>query len=209
MTFSEFPTLETALEKLQIIGQERSFVAPLPHTVPEWFVQRLELVCQLGYVKSEAEVAQGLIFPILLEVWNYYRDLLKIWAEAGLAAEGLSGNPDYVVVRTAVPGQIRFAPPYAVIVEAKQEKLDEGWGQCLAAMVAAQRLNQHHDLAIYGMVTTGRLWEFGRLTAQTFLQDPQTFSLSDLPRLCGAVRYVFDEVSKYPAPPPLGIPQAA
>jgi hypothetical protein len=109
----------------------------------------------------------------------------------------------------AVPGQNRFAPPSALIVEAKQEKLDEGWGQCLAAMVAAQRLNQKKDLAIYGMVTTGRLWEFGRLRAQPFLQDPQTFSLSDLPRLCGAVCHVFDVGSHYPAPMPLGILQAA
>jgi hypothetical protein len=100
-------------------------------------------------------------------------------------------------------------PPYAVIVEAKQEKFDEGWGQCLAAMVAAQRLNEKPDLALFGIVTTGVLWRLGRFHKQLLVQDPRTFTLADLKLLCGAVRYVFDEVSKYPAPPRRDVPQAA
>jgi hypothetical protein len=209
MTFSEFKTLSNALRTLKVRGYSQSFIQVQPHQSSHALRERLELVLRLGFVQSEAAVAQGLIFPILLDVWAHFDTTLKIWAEPVLGTEDLLGNPDYVVVRTERPGQILFAPPYVVIVEAKQEKFDEGWGQCLAAMVAAQRLNQQPNLAIYGIVTTGLVWEFGKLTGNVFEQDPQPFVLADLDRLCGAVRYVFEEISKYPAPPPLGMTQAA
>lgn len=209
MTFSDFKSLAMANKTLQVATVIEKFIEPMATTVPPWLRERLELVCSLGYLQSESAAAEGLIFPVLLEVWSHYQAALRVWREPDLAAEGLAGVPDYVIMRTAVPGLLFCAPPYAVIVEAKQEKFDEGWGQCLAAMVAAQRLNQKPDLAIYGIVTTGQLWQFGRLTGQLFHQDPHSFALAEMERLFGAVRYVFEQVSHYPAPPPVGIPQAA
>jgi hypothetical protein len=207
MTFSEFKSLTAACATLQVTPVIEQFVAPLAMTASGGLRSQLDLVTALDYGQSELAVAEGLIFPILLEVWSYYRTTLRVWREPELTADDLTGAPDYAVQRTAVPGLLFCAPPYATIVEAKQEKFNEGWGQCLAAMVAAQRLNAQPDLAVYGIVTTGVVWEFGRLLGRVFLRDTQTFTLSDLDKLCGAVRYVFEQVSTYPAPP--GISQAA
>lgn len=209
MTFSEFKSLSSALKALQVVGYEQRFIQVLPHQPSDTLRRHLDLVSSLGFARSEAAVLQGLIFPILLEVWGHFGTMVKIWAEPSFGTEDLIGTPDYLIVRTDRPGQILLAPPYGVIVEAKQEKFDEGWGQCLAAMVAAQRLNQQPDLVVYGIVTTGVVWQFGRLTGKMFEQDPQPFALADLERLCGAVRHVFDQISKYPAPPPLGMSHAA
>jgi hypothetical protein len=106
-------------------------------------------------------------------------------------------------------GQLRFAPPYIVIVEAKQEKFDEGWGQCLAAMVAAQRLNQPGKFVIYGAVATGLWWQFGRLNRSIFTQDPRPFGLNELDELCGAIRFMFEQVKGYDVPPAISVRDVA
>ena len=48
------------------------------------------------------------------------------------------------------------------IVEAKRDSLKDGLGQCIATMVGAQLFNEHEQTGItiiYGMVTTGSLWQ--------------------------------------------------
>jgi hypothetical protein len=167
------------------------------------------MVCNVGYVHSEGAVAEGLIFPVLQEVWSHYLDVLKMWNRQTFGTEDLKGNPDYVITRIPIKGQLRFAPPYAVFVEAKQEEFDEGWGLCLAATVAAQRLNQPGKYVIYGAVTTGLFWQFGRLSGSTFTQDPRSFAIKDLDELCGAIRYVFEQVKGYDVPPAIPIRDVA
>jgi transketolase C-terminal domain/subunit len=49
------------------------------------------------------------------------------------------------------------------IVEAKNENIIGGLGQCIAEMVAAQIFNQRQSLdipVIYGVVTSGTAWRF-------------------------------------------------
>ena len=49
---------------------------------------------------------------------------------------------------------------YLCVIEAKQEKFDEGWPQALAEMVAASRQGVK---VCYASVTTGDIWMFGQL----------------------------------------------
>ncbi|MEM7532734.1 MAG: hypothetical protein AAF639_11205 [Chloroflexota bacterium] len=60
--------------------------------------------------------------------------------------------------------------PLLIIVEAKQDNFTQGWGQCLAAIVAAQKINETAEIEIFGIVTTGQMWQFGRLQADLFEQ---------------------------------------
>ncbi len=50
-----------------------------------------------------------------------------------------------------------------MLVEAKQDNFEAGWAQCLAEMIAAQRLNETAQIIIYGIVSNGNLWQFGKL----------------------------------------------
>ena len=53
--------------------------------------------------------------------------------------------------------------PVITIVEAKNESIRSGLGQCIAEMVAAQLFNEQKGQlipTIYGAVTTGSLWRF-------------------------------------------------
>ena len=58
-------------------------------------------------------------------------------------------------------------------------------------MVAVQKYNDSDLTPVYGIVTNGDAWEFGKLTQQLFLHEPGVFALRDLEELLGAVKFVF------------------
>ena len=81
--------------------------------------------------------------------------------------------------------------PLIILVEAKKNDFEQGWGQCLAELVAAQKINEDTDFPVYGIVTDATLWQFGQLVGDAFTQNRTNFSLDNLPILFGAVDSVF------------------
>jgi hypothetical protein len=61
-----------------------------------------------------------------------------------------------------------FEEPYLIVVEAKKDNFEEGWGQCLAELITAQKLNGNTKTEIFGIVSNGKFWEFGRLLENSF-----------------------------------------
>jgi hypothetical protein len=74
-----------------------------------------------------------------------------------------------------------------MVVEAKKNDFEQGWGQCMAEMVAAQKINNSPHRPVYGIVTDANLWQFGRLRADVFTKEPENFTIDKLPRLFGAL----------------------
>lgn len=75
----------------------------------------------------------------------------------------------------------------------KRYNFDWGWGQCLAEMVAADRLHGEVDLTIWGIVTNRITWEFGKLETQDFTRHPAPLSIFDLDKLFAVVNYIFQQ----------------
>ena len=76
-------------------------------------------------------------------------------------ARGLTGYCDYILSRSKK--QLTINAPVVMIVEAKNENIKGGLGQCVAEMIAAQLFNEREGNAIdtmYGAVTTGEIWKF-------------------------------------------------
>lgn len=90
-----------------------------------------------------------------------------------------------------------FEKPYCVVVEAKQDDFEGRWSQCLAEMIAVQKINQIPEQVVYGMVSNGKLWEFARLHELTFIRSPRTYLLSDLKPLFGALHYIFEQCKTF------------
>ncbi len=78
-------------------------------------------------------------------------------------------------------------------VEAKQDKFEEGWGQCLAEMIAVQRINNDFEMNIFGIVSNGKIWQFGKLTADVFTRNKNIYVIQELDKLFAAVNYVFQQ----------------
>jgi hypothetical protein len=90
----------------------------------------LDLLFTDGVVdNSEDAICENLIYPVLKEVWKSYRHQLTLWSHQALTYdEDVSGVPDYIVTKRSPLGTIVFDKPYFLVVEAKQDKFEEGWG---------------------------------------------------------------------------------
>jgi hypothetical protein len=115
-------------------------------------------------INSEKARSEFLIAPILAEVrrkTNYQCSLFSGVEFTVKPEQGLKGFCDYILSRSKE--QYYITTPVVIIVEAKNENIIAGLGQCIAAMVAAQIFNQraeHRISTIYGAVTTGTNWKF-------------------------------------------------
>ncbi|WP_190303543.1 hypothetical protein [Pseudanabaena sp. UWO311] len=83
--------------------------------------------------------------------------------------------------------------PVITLVEAKNENIKGGLGQCIAEMVAAQRFNAQHDqkFPIYGVVTTGMIWKFLRLEEKTIWIDQEDYFIKEIGKLLGILSSPF------------------
>jgi hypothetical protein len=117
-----------------------------------------------------------------------------IWSHQPLNYdENLSGVPDYVVAQRSPRGKVILEKPYIILVEAKKDNFEEGWGQCLAELLAAQKINDDLTKKLFGVVSNGKLWEFGVLEAEIFTKNRRYYVLENLAELMGAVNFLFAE----------------
>ena len=78
--------------------------------------------------------------------------------------------------------------PVVAIVEAKNDNVRNGLGQCIAAMVAARDFNLKTPtsvVAVHGVVTTGRAWKFLRLLDVGLTLDTNEFYTAEPGRIMG------------------------
>jgi hypothetical protein len=86
-------------------------------------------------------------------------------------------------------GKTVLGIPILVVIEAKQNNFIEGWGQCLAELVAAQKLNRDAQKPVYGIVTDAEIWQFGKLQEAVFTKHRTHLVIDNLSSLCGALLY--------------------
>ncbi|RKU26206.1 hypothetical protein C6499_13915 [Candidatus Poribacteria bacterium] len=140
---------------------------------------------------SEAARCENVIYPILREVYKKYADAFTLWSHQSISCDAqLSGTPDYLISTKSALGKTVLESPIIVVVEAKRSDFIEGWGQCLAELVAAQRINNDNAIPVYGIVTDGALWEFGKLEENLFTQNETVLAVSDLKKVFGAIGYL-------------------
>lgn len=60
-------------------------------------------------------------------------------------------------------------------------------------MVAVQRINNEPEQTIFGMVSNGAVWQFGKLILDNFTQNKTFYTIQDLERLFAAINYVFGQ----------------
>ena len=201
MAFTQFKSLGSVLLKYDLSLQETDF---LPQGFsPKASLNELEKeiklsLNELAYDVSEAAICETLIFPILRENWKSFRDSFLLWSHPTLnVSEDLMGIPDYLFARKTKFGRAVVGRPICMAVKAKKDNFDEGWGQCAAEMVAAQKLNDEvAEIDVYGIVTNGEFWEFGKLQTDTFTKNKTIYSVFELQKLCSVIEHILTECKK-------------
>jgi len=143
--------------------------------------RNLDLALGTGTEKVRSEL---IIAPILVEVREFYKRQVSLFSGKEFNVnedEDLTGYCDFLLSRS--PELLEITAPVMVIVEAKQDALNPGIPQCVAAMVAAQQFNEaqgNEVPTIYGAVTTGKLWKFVALTHSTVNIDLNEYAIPPL-----------------------------
>ena len=88
------------------------------------------------------------------------------------------------------PAFLLITAPIITLVEAKKEDLNGGLGQCIAEMIAAQYFNRQEETEIkeiYGVVTSGTIWKFMKLSDRNVWIDLTEYYLDNLPKILGVL----------------------
>jgi hypothetical protein len=198
MAFSNFKIIGEVLKEYQVTYTKANFVEETLFNVPDYFREDLNEVMEDGVVSnSEFAICENLIYPVLKEVWKKYKTKLTIWSHQSFNYdEKLSGFPEYIIAKRSPLGQIVFDKPYFILVEAKQDNFETGWAQCLAEMIAARGLNQENNVTIFGIVSNGNTWQFGKLERDIFTLNTTFYTIQELDKLFAIVNFVFQECEK-------------
>ncbi|GAA6619739.1 hypothetical protein [Scytonema sp. NUACC26] len=195
MAFSNYKTISEVLIEFRITYAESNFLGEIKFNISDYFREDLQIMMRDGVVdNSEFAICENLVYPVLKEVWKCYRSQFILWSHHSLNYdEKLSGFPEYILARKSPLGKVVFDKPYFILVEAKQDNFEAAWAQCLAEMIAAQRLNGEMQIVIYGIASNGDRWQFGKLEADTFTRNITFYTIQELEKLFAVVNYIFQQ----------------
>lgn len=195
MAYSQF-TLEKIKTDLgyQIIETFGTFKDVPISVVSPFLTELLDKFMPLALsIDTEKARSEFIVAPILFELKSLSRNRVSLFSgrEFNVDADlGLTGYCDFLVSQSSE--QLLIEAPVLALVEAKNDNISSGLGQCMAEMVAAQIFNDRkgHPIEwIYGVVTTGTNWKFLRLRDRAIEVDLNEYFLSDLGQLLGILQH--------------------
>jgi hypothetical protein len=142
-------------------------------------------------INTEKARSEFIIAPILLELRRRLGGACSIFSGTELnvdPARGLNGVCDFIISSSRM--LYVLTAPLLMVVEAKNDNVLNGLGQCIAAMVAANLFNEKAGRPIpiiHGAVTTGSVWKFLRLRESTVTLDLKEYYIDDPGKILGVL----------------------
>ena len=187
MSYSEFTTLSKVQSVFNlVIEEDRNLFAEVKGVIPSDYLQQTlkEYIPLATAINTEKSRSEFLIAPILAELRRQTNYQISLFSGTEFDVDkekGLSGYCDYIISCSKEQYFIRV--PVVAIVEAKNENIKAGLGQCIAEMVAAQIFNKQEGQPlqeIYGVVSTGTVWKFIVLKDNLVLIDSQEYYINQV-----------------------------
>ncbi|BAY10203.1 hypothetical protein [Calothrix sp. NIES-2098] len=197
MSYSDFKTLDKAINDLNLtLKESHNLFAQVPPIQPsqrltEALEETLELATNISTEKARSEL---ILTPILLEVRRIFQGRIGYFSGISFNVDenrGLNGVCDFIL--SASENQLLITAPVMTVVEAKDNDIKLGLGQCVAEMVAAQVFNDRKGKSqtIYGVVSTGTLWKFLTLETQILTIDRTEYFIAQLAEILGILAEPF------------------
>jgi hypothetical protein len=186
MTYSDF-TLESVRRTFGLAIYDRNLFDPLGSLEPTPLLREaLASGVDLAFVSEKAR-SEFIVAPVLVACREFFHKKIHIFSGIRLDAEperGLKGECDFIVAKTA--SSFALQGPLMVILEAKKNDIEEGFGQCAAQMLGARIYNEKDGKSmpfIYGCVTTGEAWQFLKLENSELILHPERLNLQDIDKI--------------------------
>ena len=151
-----------------------------------------------GAINTEKARSELIIMPVLIEMRRILNGQIAVFSGSTFVVEpdrGLDGRCDFLLSRSTE--QYYITHPVVTIVEAKNESIPSGLGQCAATMIAARLFNQREGISaerqpIYGAVTTGTDWKFLKLVGDTVFIDLSAYYIKEIDKILGILLSTFE-----------------
>jgi hypothetical protein len=149
-------------------------------------LNNVPLALAIGTEKAKSEF---LVAPMLGELRRLLDNKISLFSGVEFnvdAGQGLKGVCDFLLSNSS--HQYYIDAPIISLVEAKDDDLKDGLPQCIAEMIAAQIFNERKNAEIkiiYGIVTTGSVWNFVRLEDKTAFVDAKEYSIENPHKIMG------------------------
>ena len=191
MSYSDF-TLQTIVKEFQLLLNERTdlFAQVAEIAISDYLSMTLKenvpLALAINTEKARSELIIAAVLVELRKMLNYQISLFSGVEFNVDSQRGLNGVCDFIMTRS--PEQFFISAPAIVIVEAKNENIKGGLGQCIATMLAARLFNAQEGqpiTTVYGAVTSGSIWKFLQLVDSTVYIDLEEYHINDAGKILG------------------------
>jgi len=158
------------------------------------FEENILLATSIGTEKARSEF---LIAPILSEMRRQAEYQVSLFSGTDFNVDpnqGLVGYCDFILSHSKE--QYYISAPVLIVIEAKNENIKGGLGQCIATMVAAQMFNKRagNEIdTIYGAVTSGTTWKFLTLEDRQVSIDLIEYYVNQVDQILGILLQPFQK----------------
>ena len=200
MPYSEF-TIKQVKEAfgLTIIENKALFADIEPIRLDNSVSKKLDEYVPLALaVNTEKARSEFIIAYMLLELRSYLDSQVSLFSGIDFDVDKekrLNGFCDFIISLSTE--QFFLTSPIIAVVEAKNENIIGGIGQCLAEMVAARIFNEREGNTvehIYGVVTTGSVWKFLKLTGDEAVIDRKEYHIEQAGKIMGILAAMVRQV---------------
>ncbi len=197
-SFKSFKDISDVCESLHLKHNITNFIEEKKCVIDDYYYQIIiDFFKDKGSFSSEASICERIIFPIIYKVATM--NSLPVWSQLKFTVDkslGLTGVPDYIIA-PAVEGGLRFKTPIVCLGEAKKDDFIGGWGQVGSEMFAAQTANKNKNIPIFGIVSNGHSWEFGKLEKNIItINENLLVTPRELQQLLNTLNWMFCEARK-------------
>ncbi|OQY48438.1 MAG: hypothetical protein B6242_02325 [Anaerolineaceae bacterium 4572_78] len=191
MAYSKF-TLEKVQKDFQLGFQEDlSLFVDTPIKKISGFLQQTlqENISLATAIDTEKVRSELIVAPILVELRKISHKNISFFSGIKFnvdSSKELDGFCDFLISRSK--NQLSLQTPIVSVVEAKNDNIKSGYGQCISMMIASRIFNEREKNTIetmHGVVTTGTVWKFLKLIDNVVYVDHDEYHINQVEKIMG------------------------
>jgi hypothetical protein len=201
MPYSDY-TISEIKDKFELIIEQRINIFPniKGEIISESLIGILEENIPLALaIHTEKARSEMIVTPVLIELRKLLNHRISLFSGVEFNVDkekGLNGICDYLI--SLSEEQLYVNSPVISVVEAKNDNIKSGLGQCAAEMIASKIFNEKKATqikTIYGVVTTGSNWRFLKLEDKLYV-DIKEYYIDQLEKIMGIMLHMIQSEMK-------------
>ncbi len=199
MSYKDFTIKKTQdVFQIEIVEMPGIFAGTNEKTISRHLADTLKENIPLATsINTEKARSELIISPILVELRRIFDRKISLFSGIELNVDKekeLNGFCDFII--SLSPEQLFLKAPILTLVEAENENIMGGLGQCIAEMIASKIFNENEGNTknnIYGVITSGSIWKFLKLANNEVHIDLDDYGIKELGKIMGILSSMVEQ----------------